>query len=122
VDYAGALRLTGYSLAPEALAPGARVTLTLHWTPLAPLSEDWTTFVQIINANGDKVGQSDHRPGGLFYPTSLWAVGEELRDAHTVTLTSEPGQGPYRLLVGAYAPEGDGLRYLGEPQFVGEIP
>jgi hypothetical protein len=36
-------------------------------------------------------------------------------------LAQELGTGPHRLLVGLYAPQGDSLRYLGEPQFVGEI-
>ncbi len=118
IDYANTLRLIGYSLAPEALTPAAQVAVTLHWQPLAPMSEDWTTFVQIINANGDKVGQSDHRPGGLYYPTSMWAVGEELRDQHVVQLAPELGESPYRLLVGLYVRDGDSFRYLGEPQFV----
>jgi hypothetical protein len=120
VSFAGALRLASYSLGMATLAPGADATVTLHWQPLAPLEEDWTTFIQIINANGDKVGQSDHRPGGEYYPTSLWAMGEELRDPHIVTLASDLGQGPYRLLAGLYAQQGESLRYLGEPQFVGE--
>lgn len=121
VDFADALRLTGYALAPEALMGGAQVTMTLHWQPLAPMSEDWTTFVQVINAAGDKIGQSDHQPGGEYYPTSLWAVGEELADRHAITLAPDLGQGPYRLLVGVYRQDGPDLRHLGEPQFVGEL-
>jgi hypothetical protein len=121
VSFAGALRLAGYSLQPAMLGAGERAAITLHWQPLAPLTEDWTTFVQIVNARGDKVGQSDRRPGGEYYPTSLWGVGEKLRDTHLVTLAADLGPGPHRLLVGLYVPESGSLRYLGEPQVVGEI-
>lgn len=120
VDFGDTLRLTGYSLTPQTLAPAAQVAVTLHWQPLAPLDADWTTFIQIINAAGDKVGQSDHQPGGEYYPTSLWTVGETLRDQHTLALAADLGPGPYRLLVGAYRQDGQALRYLGEPQFIGE--
>jgi hypothetical protein len=121
ISFGDTLRLAGYSLDPGAFAPREEITLTLHWQPLAPPVENWTTFVQLVNAQGDKVGQSDHRPGGEYYPTSLWAVGEELRDRHPLTLAPDLGQGPYRFLVGVYAPGGESLRYLGEPQFVGEV-
>jgi hypothetical protein len=121
IAFAGALSLNGYSLDPASLTSGEQANVTLHWQALAPLSEDWTTFIQIVNANGDKVGQSDHRPGGEYYPTSLWAVGEELRDRHAVALAADLGPAPYRLLVGVYARDGESLRYLGEPQFAGEV-
>jgi hypothetical protein len=121
VVYGDAIRLAGYAVEPNELMAGQTATVTLFWQPITQLAEDWTTFVQIVNANGDKVGQSDHRPGGEYYPSSLWAVGEELRDQHTVTLAPDLGPGPYRLLVGLYAPQGDNLRYLGEPQFIGEV-
>jgi hypothetical protein len=121
IVFGDAMRLAGYAVEPDELVPGQPATVTLFWQPAAQLDEDWTTFVQVVNANGDKVGQSDHLPGGEYYPSSLWAVGEDLRDQHMVMLAPELGTGPHRLLVGLYAPQGDSLRYLGEPQFVGEI-
>jgi hypothetical protein len=121
INFGNAIRLTGYSVAPATPAPGAPITITLYWQAIAPIGEDWTSFVQVINAAGDKVGQSDHRPGGEYYPTRMWAVNEELRDRHTLTIAPDPGSGPYRLLAGLYAPSGEGLRYLGEPQFIGEL-
>jgi hypothetical protein len=121
VVFGDSVRLAGFAVEPAELSAGQTATVTLFWQPTAPLVEDWTTFAQIVNANGDKVGQSDHRPGGEHYPSSRWAVGEELRDSHAVTLAADLGPGPYRLLVGLYTPEGGGLRYLGEPQFVGEV-
>jgi hypothetical protein len=118
--YAGAIRLTGYDLRPAGLVPGGSVSLTLHWQPARRLDADYTTFVQLLNADGVKIGQSDHRPGGVYYPTSLWKPGETLADTHTLSLAADLGRPPYTLLVGLYT-GGTELHHLGEPQPIGEI-
>ncbi len=118
--YADAIRLTGYDLRPANLTPGGSAALTLHWQPVRRLDADYTTFVQLLNADGAKIGQSDHRPGGVYYPTSLWKPGETLADTHTLSLAADLGRPPYTLLVGLYTGGAD-LRHLGEPQRVGVI-
>jgi hypothetical protein len=120
VLYGGALRLAGYDLLPAGLAPGGSVAVTLRWQPAKRLDVDYTTFVQLLNADGAKIGQSDHRPGGVYYPTSLWRPGETLADVHVLNLASNLGRPPYTILVGLYTAAPD-LRHLGKPQRVGEI-
>ncbi|MCX6031428.1 MAG: DUF2723 domain-containing protein [Chloroflexi bacterium] len=118
--YADAIRLTGYDLRPASLTPGGSAALTLYWQPARRLDADYTTFVQLLNADGVKIGQSDHRPGGVYYPTSLWKPGETLADTHTLSLPAALGRPPYTILVGLYTGTTD-LRHLGEPQRIGEI-
>ncbi len=118
--FADAIRLTGYDLRPAALTPGGSVALTLHWQPARRLDADYTTFVQLLNADDAKIGQSDHRPGGAYYPTSLWKPGETLADTHTLSLAADLGRPPYTLLVGLYTGTAE-IRHLGEPQTIGEI-
>jgi hypothetical protein len=120
VLYAGVIRLTGYDLQPTSLTPGGSAALTLHWQPVRRLDADYTTFVQLLNADDAKISQSDHRPGGVYYPTSLWKPGETLADTHTLSLAADLGRPPYTLLVGLYTGTTD-LRHLGEPQRVGVI-
>jgi hypothetical protein len=115
-----AIRLLGYDIRPATLAPGDTVTVSLHWQPLRPLDADYTTFAHLVNADGRVIGASDHRPGGVYYPTSLWKPGETLVDAHTLTLASDLGRPPYALEVGLYTGE-KALRHLGQPQQVGMI-
>ena len=81
--FGDAIRLAGYDVAPDVLKPGGTAEITLQWQPLTRLGADYTTFVHLINANGDKIAQSDHRPGGAYYPISLWKPGETLVDRHT---------------------------------------
>jgi hypothetical protein len=92
----GPLRLLGYDLDPAAEGPD----VTLHWEVVEPLGDNYTTTVQLFDAAGEKLGQDDRRPGGDYYPTSLWKEGEVLLDRHTVALP--PDAAPLRMLVGMY--------------------
>jgi hypothetical protein len=104
VDQAyGPLHLLGYDLAPGADG----VQIDLHWRVDAPPAADLTTTVQLFDEQGVKLGQDDRRPGGDYYPTTLWKPGETLIDRHTVTV--ESGMRPARLLVGMYAGPDAGL-------------
>lgn len=119
--FGDAIRLTGYDLMPAGLGAGGAsgaAEIVLHWQPLVRLSGDYTTFVHLVNANGDKIAQSDHRPGGVYYPTSLWKPGEMLIDRHLLALPADLGPAPYTIVVGLYTGTTD-LRGLGQPAEVG---
>ena len=98
----GLVRLIGYDISPPAIHPGNAVIVQLYWEPLQEIQYDYTTFVHLTDEEGNLITQSDHRPGGVYYPTSLWKQGERLLDVHTMALpiTVEPGE--YRLWVGMY--------------------
>ncbi len=94
--------------------------VTIYWHLLAKLDRDYTTFVHLLDANGNKVAQGDDHPvGGEFYPTSLWQVGETLRDEFMIPLPSNLAHDTYRLLVGMYHPPGGEM--LGEPVMIGTV-
>lgn len=119
--YGGSLRLAGYDAAPAALQPGGAAEITLYWQPVGQLGADYTTFVHLVDADGNKIAQSDHQPGGVYYPTSLWKPGETLVDRHTLALPTALGRPPYSIVVGLYDHSGE-LQHLGEPQTVGRWP
>jgi hypothetical protein len=93
----GPLTLRGYTWTPTA----AGVEVALTWQVDAPLSADYTTTVQLFDASGEKIGQDDRAPGGVYYPTSLWQPGATLIDRHMLALPS--GVAPAQMLVGMYA-------------------
>jgi hypothetical protein len=93
----GPLRLLGYDWLPNADG----VTVRLHWQMQETVAADYTTTVQFFAANGDKVAQNDAPPGGVYYPTSHWKIGETLVDTHTLPFTQD--QQPVKLLVGMYS-------------------
>ena len=114
--FGGIIRLIGYQFA--AGSGDNTFAVRLIWQPSARLPADYTTFVQLLDANSSKIGQSDHRPGGVYYPTSLWRPDDLLVDTHSLPLPGSVAAGPYTLLVGLYTNDG-GLRQLGQPQRIG---
>jgi hypothetical protein len=123
--FGDAIRLPGFDIAPMMLTPGASATVRLHWQPTRSLALDYTTFVHLINADGRVIGASNHRAGGVYYPTSLWKPGETLVDTHTFNLAGENlagelGRPPYAVEVGLYVVDKD-LQHLGQPQRVGMV-
>ncbi len=87
----------------------------LSWRVDAPLDGDYTTTVQLFDADNNRIAQSDQPPGFPYYPTSLWKVGDRLREQHRVSLTA--GAEPTRILIAMYRrpPAGDEWIYLGPP-------
>jgi len=106
------VRLLGYDLRSP-LEPGGVLEVALYWQPLRQMEADYTGFVHLLDAEGQKVAQSDHLPGGVYYPTSLWRPGETLLDVHRLELPEALGPAPHTLLVGFYRQPS--LERLGEP-------
>ena len=103
------MRLMGYRLDRDQLAPGASLPLTLYWQSLAPMRENYSIFVHLLGANDLIIGQRDVYPGQGNYPTTLWSPGEIIADTYGVNvsptaLTPSEAQfevGLYRLETGA---------------------
>ncbi|NLG28814.1 MAG: glycosyltransferase family 39 protein [Chloroflexi bacterium] len=98
------VRLIGYDLKPGPYAPGATVPLVLYWEVTQALGGDYTVLVHLLDDSGAIVSQGDGPPLGGEYPTSLWAPGETLADARSLTLEGDLAAGRYRLVVGLYEP------------------
>jgi hypothetical protein len=96
------IKLKGYTLSIESAQPGDNVTVTLHWQTVTDLAIDYTSYVHLLNSEGQGITQSDHQPGGDFYPSSHWQPGEVLRDQHSLTIPADAPVGVYRLRVGMY--------------------
>ena len=125
--FGGQMRLMGYRLDRDQLAPGASLPLTLYWQSLAPMRENYSIFVHLLGANDLIIGQRDVYPGQGNYPTTLWSPGEIIADTYWVNisptaLTPSEAQfevGLYRLETGTRlevvdvhgAQKGDNLRF-----------
>lgn len=96
------LELLGYDLTPATIEPGQELMVDLYWRPQRAVAANLTSFVHVLLPDGAKIAQSDHAPGGVFYPTSLWQPGETLLDRHILSLPTTASPGPYRLVAGLY--------------------
>jgi len=102
-----AVRLLGYSVGREKVAPGDTLYLVLHWQALAPLDEDYTVFAHLLGAhnpatNGPLWAGHDSQPVGGHYPTGVWQPGEVILDVHPLTIPADAPPGEYTLEAGLY--------------------
>ena len=101
-NFADQIALLSIDVEETILQPGGLLSVTLEWQLLAPLTENYTVFVQVLNEQGQIVGQVDSWPVQGTFPTSQWSSGEKVRDPYQVRLNSELPPGDYRLSVGWY--------------------
>jgi hypothetical protein len=97
-----AVRWRGYDLEPSLPTAGDDLRITLYWQVVAPIDEDWTTFIHLLDERGEKVGQVDRLPVGDFYHPSDWRPGLLLADEYELPLRQDLPAGRYRLVFGWY--------------------
>jgi hypothetical protein len=96
------IRLTGYGLSSNPVAPGAAWCVVLEWEADATPSTAYTVFVHIRDADGAVRAQNDQGPSGGTRPTFTWTPGETVEDAHGIILPADLPPGEYALHVGLY--------------------
>jgi hypothetical protein len=117
-----AVALLGYDLSPRPPRPGDAMQVSLIWEALRPLDTVYHSYIHLLDADGNRVAQSDRQPGGVHYPTTLWQPGERLRDDHWLEIPADAPPGVYRIVAGMYAFIEDGsLQPLGEPVTIGQV-
>jgi hypothetical protein len=102
VDLGGQVRLLGYDLSAEQVAPGDSLLLTLHWQALTPIAERYTVFTHLLDASDQIRGQMDSEPQGGGLPTDRWTVGQTIEDNYALTVDADASPGPHLLEVGMY--------------------
>jgi hypothetical protein len=89
------------------LAADSALPITLYWRAQNVPAANYSTTLQVFDAQGNLWGQSDSlNPGRL--PTSHWAPGQYARDDHLLRLRPGTPPGTYRLAAGVYAAGGGG--------------
>ncbi len=100
-NFARLITLIGYSINGTARA-GDAVTLTLYWRGDHKMDEDYTVFVHLLDSSGAVRAQADAQPRGGNYPTSIWDVGEIVRDEYILQLPADLARSDYRVSLGLY--------------------
>jgi hypothetical protein len=87
------------SIAVLAEQDGSPQTIELRWQTDQLLSQDFTVFVQALDADGNLAGQVDRQPQDGAAPTSTWLAGEQIADQ--VTFAAPPAAWQ-QIIVGLY--------------------
>jgi 4-amino-4-deoxy-L-arabinose transferase-like glycosyltransferase len=110
-DLGGLVRLVGYRVDKISPPPNCECDasawqrarqVTLFWTPLAPIPDDYTVFVHVRDSRGANVAQRDAQPLSGDYPTHQWRTGETVIDPYRIDLPADLPPGEYRIVAGMY--------------------
>ena len=85
------------------MRPGETVKLTLFWTSIAKMDNNWSVFIHLQDPNDIIVAQRDTYPGIGLLPTSLMTTGMTIQDNYVIPISntvSAPTN--LRLTVGLY--------------------
>jgi Dolichyl-phosphate-mannose-protein mannosyltransferase len=93
VRFGDALRLDHVDMQPD--------RVTFDWAVVAEPGADYTLFVHIHDAAGNRIDQQDAQPFNGGYPTGLWEAGERIRDVRSIALPPEAVE----VRIGWYAPD-----------------
>jgi hypothetical protein len=88
---------------------GALLQVTLTWQAIAPVREDYTIFVHLLDETDTIVSQRDSPPVSGFRPTSGWAQGDIVEDQLGLYVPLNALAKSVHLRIGLYRPA-DGLR------------
>ncbi len=95
------ISLAGYTLEGDPIA-GHRMNLTLFWRAEGRPSAAYTAFVHLVDEDGKQVLGADSPPGGPYYPSDIWDVGDVVTSTHALALPVGLPDGMYTLEVGLY--------------------
>jgi hypothetical protein len=87
---------------PDSVVRGSTLSLKLYWRALAPIAEDYTVFVHLVDANGNIIAQRDSQPQRGAYPTSFWDAGEIVMDEYALVVPRDASPSDYQIRVGVY--------------------
>lgn len=96
------VRLLGYALSAESVAPGEPLLLTLYWQALAPMDKGYTVFTHLLDESDQIRAQVDSEPQGGGLPTHRWTVGQVVEDNYALEVDKDTPPGRYWLEVGMY--------------------
>lgn len=86
-----------------------KLTVTPSWDVRAGLGGDYTLFMHLLDAQGNKVAQLDAPPAGDGQPTSAWQPGEQIAVPFELFPPSPLAPGKYDLVMGLYDATGTRL-------------
>jgi hypothetical protein len=98
-NFGGQIELLGYDLPKPRVRAGETLPLVLYWRALAPMSENYQTFVHVARPLHLLWGQAD-RPNPGDFPTTRWPLDKYVWDAYEIRILPGTPPGEYAINVG----------------------
>jgi 4-amino-4-deoxy-L-arabinose transferase-like glycosyltransferase len=124
IRFGPGMALVGYDLSCLVLNAGESLTIRMYWEGEAPMDEDYTISVQLIDAQWRKAGQADAQPQNGLAPTTTWEVGERLIDQRMLSIAQDvPHPNVYDVRIAVYTLGVDGeIQHLPVVWQTGQMP
>ncbi|MGB1252343.1 MAG: 6-pyruvoyl-tetrahydropterin synthase-related protein [Candidatus Promineifilaceae bacterium] len=100
-EFSPLAHLFGINLTTETVA-GQPLPVHLVWLAQSETSENYTAFVQLLDAEGRFITGNDQIPARWQRPTTSWVVGEYVVDPHELSISAELPTGSYQIAIGLY--------------------
>jgi len=96
----------GYDLSNLDWVRGQRISMTMYWRPTdsAPPSLDYSIFIHLLDADGNRLTGWDGVPLQGAYSTRFWRPGESLLDYWHLQIPDDIPTGTATLRIGIYDP------------------
>jgi hypothetical protein len=104
INFGNQLALIDYNLPARRLAPGEPLELTVAWSALREVGEDYTLFAQLLNARDTTRWAAEDVPT----ISSEWEPGEEQTVTMPMLVREDTPPGIYTIVVGAYTRDTSG--------------
>jgi hypothetical protein len=102
-QFGAAIMLDSVQVVNSQVRRGDVVIVLLRWKALAPVGQNYTTFVHLINDKGEMVTGYDSQPRNGLAPTSTWRPDSFTIDSIALPITNGIAAGQnYRLEIGLY--------------------
>ena len=99
----GALRLLGYRVEQHTALPGTWLPVTLYWQATQPIETNYSTFVHVLDKQGQALAQTNTYPDGGNWPASMLPPGAVLADTiHIFLPPNMIAPAETRLAIGAF--------------------
>jgi hypothetical protein len=109
-NFAEQLHLLGVDR-PAAVPSGGTADVALYWRVPAPVDQEYSVALALVDERGFRYGQSDHQHPGGYPPTTRWDPSSYARDPHRLPIFAGTPPGTYTLQVSVY-PYGEPERTL----------
>jgi hypothetical protein len=110
INFGGEIRLVGYDYSVTRAGQGKGFEARFLWQAIRPPGEDYTLWVELVDAKGKVWRDWRHIPSGGRAPTSTWAGGQPVHDQVALVLPADAPPGENTLRVRLSWERADGTR------------
>jgi hypothetical protein len=110
VNFGNQAALVGYDLDARIIRPGETVSVTLYWQALAPMKQDYSVFLHLVDGRGQVMAMNDGMPYTQPKRTSRWLPGQVMQEVRALKSPPDMPAGLYGIEMGIFSAEaGDRL-------------